>query len=160
MARQHGDVETTNTTAHPQQGTAETDITTAHPQQGTAETDITTAPENCTKNTHFAPAKAMAVSVAARPAPAKVTGVSDKRAAWPTGPGCGARGRRRAWPGDQWTADVTNVVKPTRFKSPHEDPCDKRRQSEPKNRHFQRKSPRIDDVCNNGAEIHTKNALD
>ena len=84
-ARQHGDVETTNTTARP--------------QQGTAETDITTAPENCTKNTHFAPAKAMAVSVAARPAPAKVTGVSDKRAAWPTGPGCGARGRRRGLAG-------------------------------------------------------------
>ena len=53
------------------------------------------------------------------------------------------------WPGDRWAADVTNVVKPTRFKSPHEDPCYKRRQSKPKNRHFQRKSPRIDDVCNN-----------
>ena len=61
------------------------------------------------------------------------------------------------WPGDRWAADVTNVVKPTRFKSPHEDPCYKRRQSKPKNRHFQRKSPRIDDICNNGAEIHTKN---
>ena len=44
---------------------------------------------------------------------------------------------------------VTNVVKPTRFTSPREDPCYKRRQSEPKNRHFQRKIPRIDDVCNN-----------
>ena len=28
------------------------------------------------------------------------------------------------WPGGQWAADVTNVVKPTRFKSPHEDLCD------------------------------------
>ena len=65
-----------------------------------------------------------------------------------------------AWPSDQWAADVTNVVKPTQFKSPREDLCDKRRQSKPKNRHFQRKSPRIDDVCNNGAEIHTKNTLD
>ena len=65
-----------------------------------------------------------------------------------------------AWPGDQWAADVTNVVKPTRFKSPHEDPCYKRRQSKPKNHHFQRKSRWIDDVCNNGAEIHTKNTLD
>ena len=64
------------------------------------------------------------------------------------------------WPGDQWAADVTNVVKPTRFKSPREDLCDKRRQSEPKNQHFQRKSRWIDDVCNNGAEIHTKNTLD
>ena len=53
------------------------------------------------------------------------------------------------WPGDQWAANVTNVVKPTRFQSPHENPCDKRRQSKPKNRHFQRKSPRIDDVRNN-----------
>ena len=65
-----------------------------------------------------------------------------------------------AWPGDQWAADVTNVVKPTQFKSPREDPCYKRRQSEPKNQHFQRKSQWIDDVCNNGAEIHTKNTLD
>ena len=65
-----------------------------------------------------------------------------------------------ACPGDQWAADVTNVVKPTQFKSPHEDPCDKRRQSKPKNHHFQRKSPRIDDVRNNGSEIHTKNTLD
>ena len=65
-----------------------------------------------------------------------------------------------AWPGDQLTADVTNVVKPTRFQSPRENPCYKRRQSKPKNRHYQRKSPRIDDVRNNGAEIHTKNTLD
>ena len=63
----------------------------------------------------------------------------------------------RAWPGDRWAADVTNVVKSTRFKSPREDLCYKRRQSKPKNHHFQRKSHRIDDVCNNGAEIHTKN---
>ena len=54
-----------------------------------------------------------------------------------------------AWPGDQWAADVTNVVKPTRFKSPREDLCYKRRQSEPKNQHFYRKSRWIDDVCNN-----------
>ena len=155
-----------------------------------------------------APAKAMPVSVEARPVPAKATGVSDKRAAWPTGPGCGAHGQQRhhrlpnfarnlswsffetpqkrcnsndansmfeqvagelraklmggggTWPGDQWAANVTNVVKPTRFKSPREDPCDKRRQSKPKNHHFQRKSPRIDDVRNNGTEIHTKNTLD
>ena len=65
-----------------------------------------------------------------------------------------------AWPGDQGAADVTNVVKPPQFKSPHEDPCDKRRQSKPKNHHNQRKSPQIDDVCNNGSEIHTKNTLD
>ena len=128
-ARQRGDVETNNTTARP--------------QQGTAETDITTAPKNRAKNTHFAPAKATAVSVEARPAPAKVTGVSDNRAAWPTGPGGGARGR---WLG-QSTVPVGNI----RYK---------RRQSASKNLDFQRKRPRIDDVCNNGAEIHTKNTLD
>ena len=150
----------------------------------------------------------MPVSVEARPAPAKATGVSHKQAAWPTGPGwrcpraattpppphfarnlswsffetlqkrCNSNdansmfeqvaGELRAklmggggtWPGDQWAANVTNVVKPTRFKSPREDPCDKRRQSKPNNHHFQRKSPRIDDVRNNGSEIHTKNTLD
>ena len=64
------------------------------------------------------------------------------------------------WPGDQRAANVTNVVKPTRFQSPRENPCYKRRQSKPKNQHFHRKSPRIDDVRNNGAEIHTKNTLD
>ena len=48
-ARQRGDIETNNTTAHP--------------QQGSLETGITSAPKNCTKNTHFAPAKAMAVSI-------------------------------------------------------------------------------------------------
>ena len=126
-ARQHGDIETNNTTAHP--------------QQGSLETGITSAPEKCTKYTHFAPAKATTVSVEARPAPAKAIAVSDKRPTWSTGPRCGTRGRRRAaWPGDQWAADVTNVVKPTRFKSPREDLCYKRRQSEPKNQHFQRKS--------------------
>ena len=65
-----------------------------------------------------------------------------------------------AWPGDQWAANVTNVVKPTRFTSSLEGLCYKRRQSKPKNHYFQRKSPRIDDVCNNGAESHTKNTLD
>ena len=59
LALQRGDVETTNTTARP--------------QQGTAETGITSAPENCTKNNHFAQAKAMTVS--------------DNRPSWPTGPG-------------------------------------------------------------------------
>ena len=91
LARQRGDIETNNTTAHL--------------QQGTTETDITSAPEKRTKHTRFSPAKAMAVSVAARPAPAKVTavsnprkharakatGVSDNRAAWSTGLGRGAR---------------------------------------------------------------------
>ena len=55
---------------------------------------------------------------------------------------------------------VTNVVNPRRFSCGFLIRRYKRRQSEPKNHHFQRKSPRIDDVCNNGSEIHTKNALD
>ena len=37
----------------------------------------------------------MAVSVEARPAPAKATAVSDKQAVWPTGPGWGAHGQQR-----------------------------------------------------------------
>jgi len=84
-ARQHGDIETNNTTAHP--------------QQGTAETGTTSAPENCTKYTHFAPAKATTVSVEARPAPAKAIAVSDKRPTWSTGPRCDTRGRRRGLAG-------------------------------------------------------------
>ena len=80
-----GDAETNTTTAHPQQGTTETAITSAHPQHGTTETAITSAPKNRTKNAHFSPAKAMAVS--------------NKRAAWPTGSGCGARGRWRGLAG-------------------------------------------------------------
>ena len=65
--QKHGDVETNNTTAHP--------------QQGTTETRITSAPEKHTKNTHFSPAKAMAVS--------------DNRATWSAEPNHSARERRR-----------------------------------------------------------------
>ena len=106
------------------------------------------------------PAKATTVSVEARPAPAKATGVSDNRTPGRQGQTAEPMGDGGDWPGDQWAADVTNVVKPTRFQSPRENLCYKRRQSEPKNRHFQRNSRWIDDVCNNGAEIHTKNTLD
>ena len=56
---------------------------------------ITSAPENCTKNAHFSPAKAMAVSNPHRHQRAKAIGVSDNQATWPTGPGCGARERRQ-----------------------------------------------------------------
>ena len=129
-------------------------------QRGDVETTITSAPENCTKNTHFSPAKATAVSIEARPAPAKAMTVSGNRTPGRQGQAAAPVGGGGPWPGDQWAADVTNVVKPTRFQSPREDPCDKRRQSKPKNHHYQRKSPRIDDVCNNGAEIHTKNTSD
>ena len=79
--QKHGDIETNNTTAHP--------------QQGTYETRITSAPEHCTKNAHFSPAKAMSVSIPHRHQRAKAIGVSDNQATWPTGPGCGARERRQ-----------------------------------------------------------------
>ena len=88
----------------------------------------------------------------------------------PEGQAAVPAGGGEAWPGDQWAAvggsgrqwaaNVTNVVKPTRFTSPREDFCYKRRQSQPKNHCFRRKSPRIDDVCNIEAEIHTKNTSD
>ena len=76
-------------------GEIETDDTTARPQQGTAETGIASAPTNCTTNAHFSPAKATAVSIPHRHQRAKAIAVSDHRATWPTGPGCGARGRQR-----------------------------------------------------------------
>ena len=77
------------------QGDIETNNTTARPQQGTTETEDTSAPENCTRIAHFSPAKAMAVSIPRRHKQAKATGVSHHRDAWPTGPDCDTRGRRR-----------------------------------------------------------------
>ena len=74
LALQRGDVETTNTTARP--------------QQGTAETGITSAPENCTKNTHFAPTKAMTVSIPHEHERAKAMAVSDNRPTWLAGSSC------------------------------------------------------------------------
>ena len=65
-----------------------------------------------------------------------------------------------ASPQHPWAISVTNVVKPEQFEPPCECSCYKRRQSASKNLDFQRKSPRIDDVCKNGAEIHTKNTSD
>ena len=102
-ARQHSDIETTNTTARP--------------QQGNSETDITSAPENCTKNAHFSPAKAMAVSipleherakattvsVKAQPAPAKATTVSDNRTPGRQGQAAAPMGGGGAWPGFETT---------------------------------------------------------
>lgn len=73
-------------------GDDETNDTTAHPKQGTAETDDTSAPEKRTKNAHFSPTKATVVSNPHRHKRAKATMVSDNRATWSTGPGCGARG--------------------------------------------------------------------
>ena len=69
-------------------------------------------------------------------------------------------GGGEARPGDRWATSVTNVVKPEQFEAPCEDCCYKRRQSASKNHYFQRKSRRIDDVCNNGSENHSKNTSD
>ena len=92
--QKHGDIETNNTTAHP--------------QQGTTETAITSAPKKCTKNAHFSPAKAITVSIPLRHKQAKATmvsiphrhkqakatAVSGHRATAPAAPTRGARRRR------------------------------------------------------------------
>ena len=91
--QKHGDIETNNTTAHP--------------QQRTTETAITSAPKKCTKNTHFPPAEATMVSIPHRHQQAKATmvsiplrhkqakanAVSGHRATSPAAPTRGARGR-------------------------------------------------------------------
>ena len=104
-------------------GDVETNDTTAHPQQGTTETGITSAREKCTKNAHFSPAKAMAVSIPHRHKRAKATMVSDNRATWPTGPGrgtggtkgpgCGTRGRQglaEAGGADTTVSQISHVI--------------------------------------------------
>ena len=80
-----------------QRGNVETNNTTARPQQGNAETGVTSAPGKCTKNTHFSPAKAMAVSTPHRHTRAKATVVSDNRAASLTGTGS-ATHSHSTWP--------------------------------------------------------------
>ena len=65
-----------------------------------------------------------------------------------------------ASPQHPWAISVTNVVKPEQFEPPCECSCYERRQPASKNLDFQRKSRRIDDVCNNGSEIHRKNTSD
>ena len=63
-AQKHGDVETNNTSAHP--------------QQGTVETGIASAPEICANNARFSPAKAMAVSIRRTCERAKAMAVSPQ----------------------------------------------------------------------------------
>ena len=74
--RPRANFETNNTSAATDAGQYETAGTTARPQTATIETGNTTTTEKCTKNSFFSPAKAMAVSIGARPARAKVTPVS------------------------------------------------------------------------------------
>ena len=78
-AQRRGGFETNDTSAATDAGQHETTITTAHPRTATVETGATSATEKRTKNTHFSPAKATAVSAEARPARAKATWVSIRR---------------------------------------------------------------------------------
>ena len=64
------------------------------PQQGSAETSITSASTNCTKNAHFLPAKATAVSIPRRNKRAKAMAVSNHRATSPAAPRRDTHGRR------------------------------------------------------------------
>ena len=77
-ARTHSRASRATNFAHSTQkhGDVETNNTTARPQQGTTETDDTSATQNCTKNAHFAPEKAMAVSFRCKEVLAKVLSVS------------------------------------------------------------------------------------
>lgn len=86
-AQQHGDVETTNTTARS--------------QQGTAETNDTSAPEKTAPKTPISHPQRYGGLTCHRYQRAKAMMVSDKRATRPTGSGCGARGRWRGLPSDQ-----------------------------------------------------------
>ena len=94
-------------------GDVETDDTTAHPQEGTTETGITSAPKNCTKNTHFPPAKAMTVSIPHGHKRAKATMVSDHRATWSAAPKRDTRGRRRGLAGQRADAPNHTSTHPT-----------------------------------------------
>ena len=67
---------------------------------GQRETDGTSAPDNCTKNAHFSPAKAMAVSTPHGHERAKATPVSRERFVMPAGYG-------GAWPGFETTRRAT-----------------------------------------------------
>ena len=76
-------------------GDDETNNTTAHPRHSTVETNDTSAPEKCTKNAHFSPAKATTVSIPNRYQRAKAMAVSNHRATSPAAPRRGARGQRQ-----------------------------------------------------------------
>ena len=136
-ARQHSDIETTNTTARP--------------QQGNSETDITSAPENCTKNAHFSPAKAMTVSVEARPVPAKATRVSDKRA----GRRLTTHGSHALQTSSNWSISkpslrtrVTNVVNLSQKTSIFHEKGIGLTTFVTTTQESTQKTPRVDDVCN------------
>ena len=149
-----------------QRGDVETNNTTARPQQGSLETGITSAPEKCTKNTHFSPAKAMTVSIEARPAPAKATTVSGNRTPGRQGQAAVPVGDGGDWPGDQWAANVTNASNQRDSNHLARTPVTNVVNLSPKttiisekalrvttfvttDQKSTRKTPPIDDVCNN-----------
>ena len=74
--QRRGEIETNSTSAAADAGQRETAITTAHPSTATVETGDTSATKKHAKNTHISPAKAMTVSVEARPTRAKAMTVS------------------------------------------------------------------------------------
>ena len=132
-----------------QRGDVETNNTTARPQQGSLETGITSAPEKCTKNTHFSPAKAMTVSIEARPAPAKATTVSGNRTPGRQGQAAVPVGDGGDWPGDQWAANVTNVVNLSPKTTIISEKALRLTTFVTTGQKSTRKTPWIDDVCNN-----------
>ena len=88
-ARTHISPRRVNFFAHRTQPRAdcETNDTSAATDAGQHETAVTTATEKCAKNTHFSPAKAMAVSTDPPHRPAKATPVSRERFQMPVGGG-------------------------------------------------------------------------
>ena len=137
------------------------------------ETHNTFAPENWTKNTHFSPAKAMTVSVTARSAPAKAmavsnprkharakaTGVSDNRAAYPTGHRRGTRGRTTLQTSSNRSnlkalprTSVTNVVNLRPKTTIFSEKAAGLTTFVTTDQKSTRKTPPIDDVCNNTQE--------
>ena len=137
------------------------------------ETHNTFAPENWTKNTHFSPAKAMTVSVTARSAPAKAmavsnprkharakaTGGSDNRAAYPTGHRRGTRGRTTLQTSSNRSnlkalprTSVTNVVNLRPKTTIFSEKAAGLTTFVTTDQKSTRKTPPIDDVCNNTQE--------
>ena len=106
-------------------------------------------PENCTKTAHFSPAKAMAVSVPHGYKRAKATGVSDNRTPGQQGQTAEPMGDGGDWPGDQCAADVTNVVNLSPKTTIFSEKALGLTTFVTTDQKSTRKTPWIDDVCNN-----------
>ena len=124
------------------------------------ETRNTSAAENWTKNTHFSPAKAMAVSTPHRHKRAKATGVSNNRATWSAGPGSGTRGQYPLQTSSNRSnlkrlprTSVTNVVNLRPKTTIFSEKAVGLTTFVTTDQKSTRKTPPIDDVCNNTQEI-------